>query len=127
MMRVIVDFALDLGFHVLMFPPESMEDLSFPDRAIVVKTGTSFRVRSVFLVRTSDVLVAMGGAAGSIQEVITAYTERKPVIVLSPAGMPTDKLKHLSPYVDDRKLSKIELVPTPKHLAERVHDYLISQ
>jgi len=120
LMKYVVDEALDLGFKVVIIPPESMEDVNFPEDAIVIKTGTSFRVRSVFLVRTSDVLIALGGASGSIQEVVTAYTEGKDVFILGGSGMPTDRLSFFSPYIDDRKTSKITIINNPRELADRV-------
>ena len=122
LMKYVVDEALDIGFKVIIMPPESMEDIYFPEDAIVIKTGTSFRVRSVFLVRTSDVLVALGGASGSIQEVVTAYTEGKNIFVLGGSGMPTDRLSSFSPYVDDRRTSKITIVNNPRELADKVID-----
>jgi len=124
LMRVIVDEAIKLGFKVLILPPLEMEDVRYPPEAIVVRTGTSFRVRSVFLVRTSEVLVALGGAGGTLQEVITAYTEGVPVYVLGMTGMPTDKATHFSPYVDERKRAYVKVVNDPTVIAKEVCKYL---
>jgi len=124
LMRIIVDEALKLGFKVLILPPLEMEDVRFPPNAIVVRTGTSFRVRSIFLVRTSEVLVALGGASGTIQEVITAYAEGVPIYVLGMTGLPTDKLTVFSPYIDERKTSTIKVINDPKSLASEVCKYL---
>ncbi len=120
LMKYIVDFALNLKFKVLILPPLEMEDVRFPKESIVVKTGTSFRVRSVFMVRTSDALVVLGGASGTMQEVITAYTEKVPVFVLGMSGLPSDKLRQLGPYVDERKLARIEFISDPGKLASEV-------
>ena len=120
LMRSVVDKALSVGFKVVLLPPVEVEnEISFPERAVVLKTGLSYRQRSVVLVRSSDILVALGGASGTIQEVVTAYTEAKPTLVLQGTGMPTDKLAHLAPYIDDRKLTKIELIKSPIELARR--------
>jgi len=124
LMRIIVDEALKLGFKVLILPPLEMEDVKFPSDAIVVRTGTSFRVRSVFLVRTSEVLVALGGASGTIQEVITAYAEGVPIYILGMTGLPTDKLTVFSPYIDDRRTSIIKVINDPRSLANEVCKYL---
>ncbi len=120
LMRVVVDAALKEGFHVVIIPPHEEEGAPFPEDAVVVKTGTSFRVRSVFLVRTSNVLVVLGGAAGSIQEAVTAYTEGVPILVLSGYGMPTDRLRALAPYLDNRELARIYIVESPSILAKAV-------
>jgi len=36
---------------VIILPPVELEDVSFPEKAIVVKTGVSLRNRSVFLAK----------------------------------------------------------------------------
>ena len=120
LMKYVVNEGLSMGFKVIIFPPESMEDVYFPKDAIVIKTGTSFRVRSVFLVRTSDILVSLGGASGSIQEIVTAYNEGRDVFVLGGSGMATDKISSFSPYIDERKTSRIIMVNNPRKLADEV-------
>ncbi|MEM4829564.1 MAG: hypothetical protein QW417_01820 [Zestosphaera sp.] len=107
LMKEVVDSALELGFKVLIIPPIEQEEVPFPDEAIVVRTGTSYRIRSVFLVKTSDVLIVLGGGAGCIQELITAYTEGKPSYVLVNTGMPTDIVESMPEYIDHRKLAPI--------------------
>ena len=114
LMRVIVDEALTRGFNVLIIPPLEQERVKFPEGAIVVRTGTSFRVRSVFLVRSSEVLVIMGGGAGSMQEAVTAYTEGVPTVLLTGFDMPSDKLAALAPYLDERRLAEVRVVRNPE-------------
>jgi len=123
LMRYIVDEGLKLGFKVVIIPPLEMEDVRFPLDSIVIRPGVSFRVRSIFLVRTSEVLVVLGGASGTIQEVITAYTEGIPVFILGMTGLPSDKLSVFTPYVDERRLSTIKIVNDPKSLANEVCNY----
>ena len=120
LMKYVVDEALKLGFVVVVLPPEKLEDIDFPENALIIRTGTSYRVRSVFLVRSADVLIALGGESGSIQEIVTAYTEGKPIFVLYPSGFSTDKIKVLGEYLDQRKTSKIEFVEEPDALADKI-------
>jgi uncharacterized protein (TIGR00725 family) len=108
LMKTVVDEALSAGFTVVVLPPVEEEDVSFPDRAVVVKTGLSFRGRSVALVRTSDVLVVLGGGSGCLQEAVTAYTEGKPVYALVSTGYPTDAISQWPEYLDDRRLAPIK-------------------
>jgi len=124
LMKYVVDQALSLGFRVIIIPPLEMEDIQFPLDALVIRTGTSFRVRSIFLVRTSEVLVALGGAAGTMQEIVTAYTEGIPIFVLGMTGLPTDKLYGLAPYLDNRKRAEIRFFNDPKTLTQAVCKYL---
>jgi uncharacterized protein (TIGR00725 family) len=120
LMKHVVDKALELGFTVVVLPPVELEGVEFPEKAIVVKTGVSFRNRSVFLARTSDVLVVLGGGAGCLQELVTAYTEGKPVYVLTRTGYPTDIVENLPRYLDHRMLAPIERSDDPVELARRV-------
>lgn len=124
LMRFVVDAALGEGLTVLVFPPVEMEDHRFPEQAIVVRTGLGYRLRSVALVRTSDVLVALGGEAGTIQEIVTAYTEGRPVLVLDETGASTDRLKSLAPYIDVRKTARVEYIKDPRELARRACELL---
>jgi len=124
LMKEVVNLALELGFKVIIIPPIEQEDVRFPEGAIVVKTGTSYRVRSVFLVRTSDVLVVLGGGAGCIQELITAYTEGKPSYVLVGTGMPTDVIEEMPEYLDYRELAPVMKYRDENTLLKDLCDHL---
>jgi hypothetical protein len=118
LMRVVVDEALDKGFAVIVLPPVEEEDAPFPEKAIVVKTGLSFRGRSVALARSSDVLVVLGGGSGCIQEAVTAYTEAKPVYALVGTGYPTDIIEKWPEYLDERRLAPVRKYRDIDHLVE---------
>ncbi|MEL9997455.1 MAG: LOG family protein [Sulfolobales archaeon] len=120
LMKVLVDEALSLGVKVLIIPPIELENISYPENSLVIKSGTSYRLRSVILVRTSDVLVALGGAGGTFQEIVTAYDEGKPTFVLGGKGLPTDKVRYIAPYIDDRRTSKIVYVEDVNELVLEV-------
>lgn len=107
-MKTLVDEALTAGIGVVVFPPVEREDVSFPDGAIVLRTGLSFRLRSVAMVRSSDALVVLGGASGTMQELVTAYTEGRPVFLLL-SGLPTDRLAGLAPYLDGRMTAEVRV------------------
>lgn len=121
LMRNIVDGIRDRGGTVILFPPLDLEDLEYPGDVIVLKLGLSMRMRSIPLVRSSDIFVAVGGEAGSILEVVTAYTEKKPIYIFTGRGYSTDRLALFSPYIDKRRLTKLELVDDPKLLAEMIY------
>ena len=120
LMRVVVDEAVRRGLVVLIFPPLERENEDFPEETIVVKTGMGFRGRSVALVRTVDVLIAVGGEAGTIMEVVTAYLEGKPVFVLGGTGLSTDKLKIYEPYIDSRRFAELRFFEDVEELAGKV-------
>lgn len=120
LMKVIVDYALRYGLKIIVIPPLEMEGVNYPEEVLVIRSGTSFRLRSVILVRTCDVLVSLGGAGGTIQEIMTAYDEGKPVFILNNTGLPTDNIKVLTPYVDHRKSAKILFIDSADELARVV-------
>lgn len=124
LMKEVVDSALGTGVKALILPPLEQEHVDFPEGALVVRTGTSYRVRSIFLVRTSDVFVVLGGGAGCLQELVTAYTEGKPTYVLVRTGMPTDVVEALPEYLDQRKLAPIRKYSSEDVLLRDLCEYL---
>jgi len=122
-MRIVADRAIQRGLTVVIMSPLEREDTEFPEECIVIRTGASYRLRSVFLARACDVLVALGGASGTMQEIITAYCEGKPVLVLK-SGLDTDRLEPLAPYIDRRALTRVEFFLTPEGLVDRLVEIL---
>ncbi|HIE36536.1 TPA: LOG family protein [Candidatus Geothermarchaeota archaeon] len=120
LMRDIVDVIREKGGQIILFPPLDLEDLEYPHDVIVLKLGLSMRMRSIPMVRSSDIFIALGGEAGSILEIITAYTESKPIYILTGKGYSTDKIGLLSPYIDRRRLTKINIFDDPETLAEEI-------
>ncbi|MCC6046812.1 MAG: hypothetical protein LM571_01285 [Desulfurococcaceae archaeon] len=118
-MRVVVDEAIGKGLMVVILPPVEREDVEFPERAIVLRTGLSYRLRSVAMVRSCDVLVVLGGASGTIQELVTAYTEGKPVLLLL-SGLPSDRVSALAPYLDDRRVAEIRVFDSVESLVSEL-------
>ncbi|ADM27826.1 conserved hypothetical protein [Ignisphaera aggregans DSM 17230] len=118
-MKIVVDKAVELGLPVVLFLPIEEEDVRVPENVIVIKSGLSYRLRSVAMVRSANAVVVLGGASGTIQEAVTAYTEGKPVFVLK-TGLDSDKLQYLSPYIDNRLLSKIEIFENVEDLVQNL-------
>lgn len=107
-MRVIVDEALKKGLTVVMVLPEDKCDVRVRG-AISICSGMGFRERSSILVRSSDVVVALGGEVGTITEILLAYSYGIPVYVLRGTGLSTDKLEDdWSPHVDTRRTAIVK-------------------
>ncbi len=121
LMKVVVDEAVKNGISVFLILPIENENVSVPSEVIKVKTGMEYRARSVSLIRSADAVVALGGSAGTIIEIIMAYSMGRPIYIMNGFGMSSDKLRHAFPeYVDDRKNSKIFYYQSGKELAEAV-------
>ncbi|BAB66937.1 LOG family protein [Sulfurisphaera tokodaii] len=109
LMKIVVDEALNKGLPVVLFLPIEREEVEIPEEVIKVYTGCEFRCRSVMLVRSSDILVSLGGGVGTQIELFMAYAMGKPVYSLYKTGLSTDNLKQAYPeYFDDRQIVKIK-------------------
>jgi len=74
----------------------------------VVTGDSSFRGPSQ-LIGMSDVVISLGGGAGTLQELAVAYRMQKPVVLLVGYGGWTDSLSTLR-YLDERELVKFVAV-----------------
>ncbi|BFH72254.1 LOG family protein [Sulfurisphaera javensis] len=118
LMKVIVDKALELNLPVILLLPIEREEVEIPEKVVKVYTGCEFRCRSVMLVRSSDVLVSLGGGVGTEIEMFMAYAMGRPVYSLINTGLSTDLLRSSFPeYFDDRKVIKIKYFDDPEKLA----------
>ncbi|BCU70346.1 LOG family protein [Stygiolobus caldivivus] len=121
LMKVVTDEAIAKGLQVVMFLPIERENIEIPGNVVRVYTGCEYRCRSVMLVRSSDVLVALGGGVGTQIEIAMAYAMGKPIAVLVDTGMPTDNLEKIFPnYLDERKVVEIKYFREPEDIAKFV-------
>jgi len=120
LMKHIVDYVLSLNFKVVILPPIEQEHISFPNNAIVIKTGSTYTVRSVFLIHTSDILIVVGGGSGSLHELAAAYNEGKSIYVLTHTGLPTDIVENIPEKIDYRIPIAIKRFKDPKDLAKEL-------
>lgn len=118
-MRLVADECISRGIPVVMVIPREYEDYEYPEEAIVVRTGMDVRGRSVVLVRSSDVLVALGGGAGTLMELVTAYSIGRSVVMVTCSGLPTDKFRDAYPdgVVDPRMGMAIRYVDSCREAA----------
>ncbi|ADY02071.1 Rossmann fold nucleotide-binding protein-like protein [Vulcanisaeta moutnovskia 768-28] len=120
-MKSIVDEALKLSFKVVVILPLERHDVELPSDAIRIDSGCEFRCRSVIMVRSSDALVALGGGAGTIIEVLLAYAMGKPAYVLTGTNLSSDNLPKAFPeYIDERKVIRIRYFDDPVKLAREI-------
>ena len=72
------------------------------------------------IARSCDSMVILGGGAGTIIEALLAYLYRKPLIILTGTGYPSDKLVELCEggYLDHRRIVKAHFTGDPVEAAE---------
>ncbi len=111
-MRVIADEACQYGIKSVFILPHNFDKLPEVPRKecfIPVLTGLSMRQRSETLVLSGDVLVAVGGYAGTIIEIFIAYSNNKNSYVLTGYDLPSDLLERIfNPYIDPRRNAVIK-------------------
>lgn len=70
------------------------------------------------IVSMSDGIIAIGGGAGSLQEIAIAYRIKKPLIAIKGVNGWSDKVA--GTYLDERKSMKIESAKTPKSAFDKL-------
>lgn len=82
---------------------------------IPITTGTSYDYRSLILVHSSDAIIMIAGANGTLGELSAAYLNRKPVVVVETSGGWAAKIRSIAYdgiYLDERKWVKLNYANT---------------
>jgi hypothetical protein len=74
------------------------------------------------LVSMCDAFIMIGGGAGTLEEIIIAYRNKKPIIVIKNTGGWADKISE--ECIDERKTVKVDFVSTPEEAVEKVFSIL---
>jgi len=122
LMKSIIDYVVKKysDVSILLFLPLEREDVELPEKVIAIKTGLTFKARSIPLVRSADVVVVLGGASGTILEAIAAYAQGISVVILTNTDMPSDKLREAFPHgFDYRGLAEVFYISSPEEAAEK--------
>ena len=108
------------GLVVGILPGDTM-DLANEYIDIPITTGLSFDYRSLILVHSSDAIIMIGGANGTLAELSIAYLNRKPVIVLETSGGWAGRVRTVAyegGYLDERKNVKLDYAQTAREAVE---------
>ncbi len=118
-MKTIIDESSALGLITVVFPPIEREEC--PEGSICIRSGLSYKNRSIPLVRSSNILIVVGGGAGTILELIAAYAMGIPVLVLTNTNLPSDKIEScFGEYIDHRRTIRIHYYTRPEKLAQDI-------
>ncbi|MEM0289802.1 MAG: LOG family protein [Metallosphaera sp.] len=121
LMRVVADESILQGNKVVAILPEGTEHFIMPNEIIRVETGCDPRCRSVFIARSGDILVSLGGEAGTMTEILMAYSMGKAVYVLRDTGTSTDKLYSAFPEkLDSRGLGELNYFEDPERMGAEI-------
>ena len=93
---------------------------------IPINTGLGCDYRSLILIHSSDGIIMIGGANGTLGELSAAYLNRKPVIIIEPSGGWAARIRSVcydGTYLDARKSVKLDFAAT----AEEALDILLAR
>ena len=69
------------------------------------------------LITMCDALITIGGGAGTLEEIVIAYRNKKPIVALEKTGGWADKT--IESYLDERETIKVESAKTPEEAVEK--------
>lgn len=87
-----------IGISPALSKEEHVERYALPDDGvdIIIYTGFGLKGRNVINVRTSDIVIILGGGIGTLNEFTIAYDEGKIVGVLEGTGGIADRIKEIA-------------------------------
>lgn len=83
----------------------------------IVTGDVAFRGPSQ-LVGMSDAVIALGGGAGTLQEICVAYRMQKPIVLLKGYSGWTDRLA-VRDWLDERRLVKFVIASSPRDAVDK--------
>ena len=107
-MEIVSRSAREAGGTVIGVLPH--EEDGNPYNSIALKTGMDYKLRSLILVHSVDLVISIGGEIGTLFEIVAAYGYEKDVILFSGTGGVTDRVGAMlvdNKYLDRRRLATI--------------------
>ena len=94
---------------------------------VLIFTGSGLMGREVVNIRSSDVVVIIGGRSGTLGEFSIAYDEGKLIGVLIGTGGITAEIKHIVKIIKKRTGARIIYGRDPRILVKELLDYYITE
>jgi len=90
---------------------------------VLIFTGSGLMGREVVNIRSSDIVIILGGHSGTLGEFSIAYDEGKLIGVLLGAGGIASEIKFIVKIIDKKTGAKIIYESNPRVLVEKLIDY----
>lgn len=94
---------------------------------IIIYTGSGLMGREVVNIRTSDIVIIIGGRSGTLGEFSIAYDEGKLIGVMMGTGGITNEIKHIVKAIRKNTGTKIFYDEDPEKLVKRLTDYYVKK
>ncbi len=111
------------GMSIGLLPGERFEE-SNPYNTIVIPTGIGY-ARNSMNVLAADVVIVVGGAAGTLSEMAFAWSYRKPIIALRTSGGWAEELA--GKCIDHRHNEPVRAVDTIEQLKDVLREVVSEQ
>lgn len=125
--------AKDAGGHVVGISPaatlkEHVEVLSSPyeEYDVLIFTGLGLMGRELINIRSSDIVIVVGGHSGTLGEFAIAYEEGKLIGILAGTGGITEALPALEKTIGKSTGSEVIYASDPEELVTRLLDRYLS-
>jgi len=99
------------------------KDKKAPEVDIWVDVGGKYGLREYILAISCDVIIAIDGGSGTLNEITVAYQNKIPIIAIVGTGGWADKLANN--YLDNRKKIKIVGVKSPEEAIQYIKENLL--
>ncbi|HXI92586.1 MAG TPA: hypothetical protein VNO24_21465 [Blastocatellia bacterium] len=111
---------LTVGISPASSREEHISRYSLPDDGadLIIYTGFGLKGRNVINVRSSDVVIILGGGIGTLNEFTIAYDEGKVVGVLEGTGGAADQIKNIEAISSRRAESALLFESSPEALID---------
>ncbi len=120
-MELVSKAAKEKGGTVLGILPKDENGNAYLSNEI--KTGMDFAMRSILMMYNVDVVVSVGGKAGTALELFAAYGKGKPIILLRGSGGWTDRIVSVlleGRYLDERKSANVKSCWSVEEVMEEI-------
>jgi len=108
-MELVSKAAKEAGGHVIGILPHLEKGNGYLDFA--VSTGMDFSMRSILMMYNVDMVISIGGKAGTALELFAAYGHSIPIFLLRGSGGWTDRITKVlleGKYLDERKTVELK-------------------
>jgi len=119
----VMEGAISKNGITISFYPNLDQTIESSLVSIPIYTGMGYGMRDILMLRSADVVIAIGGGAGTLNEIANAYNMRKPIVALKGSGGWSEKLANT--YLDKRKKVKIESVDSPTMIIQKVKELIL--
>jgi uncharacterized protein (TIGR00725 family) len=111
---------LTVGISPASSREEHVSRYSLPDDGVdvIIYTGFGLKGRNVINVRSSDVVIILGGGIGTLNEFTIAYDEGNVVGVLEGTGGAADQIKKIAAISSRREGSELLFESSPEALID---------